>query len=170
MNTNGIGRLLSVLVAVSAALFMSFPLRAANAAPVLCQHAGTVQPKPGLTTTSTDLAFAFAGDVECHKPDGTSMYGTESGGGRATGSCAQRTATGQWKIRWRNGGTTVMSVEFLGVGNVILTRGTVKKGPLAGQTMTDAHMLSGFNPLDCMSGNGVTKAAYQGALTIASST
>ena len=158
---------LPAIVAVSASLLVAVPLRPAAAATPLCWHTGTVRPSPGLSATAKTFAFAFKGTVACRMSDGSTLEGVETGSGRATGDCAKRTATAPWKIRWRNGGTTVMSVEFLGVGNVIVTRGTAKKGPFAGQTMTDVHMLSAFNPLDCMSTAGVKKATYTGALTIA---
>jgi hypothetical protein len=166
MDRQGAVRHLSTLVAVSAAVLIGLPPRPAIAATPVCLHTGTVRPNPGLSTTTKSFAFSFKGTVECRTSDGSTIEGVETGGGRATGDCAKRTASAPWTIRWRNGRTTVLSVEFFGVGNVIVTRGTVKKGPFAGHTMTDVHMLSGFNLLDCMSTAGVTKATYTGALTI----
>lgn len=141
----------------------------ASAAPAggVCQHVGTVRPKPGLSAETKDFTFRFNGSVgPCQMSDGSTRWGVESGAGKASGDCAVRTASAVWTIRWNTGARTVIAATFGGAGNAIHTSGPVTKGEFAGGTFQDAHVLSGFDPTACLSSGGVTKATYQGAFVI----
>lgn len=156
----------SFVVALSV-MELSMPSASADPMGGACQHVGSVEPSPGLSSVAKDFRFAFRGSVgPCQMTDGSSRWGIESGSGTASGDCVFRTASAKWTIVWNTGQRTVIDASFGGAGSVTSTRGPVTEGEFLGSAFEDGHVLSGFNPMACLSDDGVTQATYQGAFVI----
>jgi hypothetical protein len=142
---------------------------AQTAAGGLCVATGAASISPGLSALSSH-GFSFVASVRdslCLTTDPSITSATASVTGTGWGSCLGFTATGAFTTTWNNGRESQGTFSSTTLGLIQTTEGIITNGEFSGLRISEIHILTGPNPLECLSATGLTDASFDGTFRVA---
>jgi hypothetical protein len=137
---------------------------AREAAGGLCLASGTAAITPGISALHSH-AFAFVATVRdtlCRTSDPSVKSGKANVTGTGWGNCLGFTADGTFTTTWSNGRKSHGTFSSTTIGLTQTTKGRITSGEFSGLRISEIHILTGPNPLACLSTNGLISGSFDG--------